>query len=43
MICVGRNTNMSRPRKNIYLTSDQIYEGWKDWKRTGVVPEYWAK
>ena len=32
-----------RPRKNDYLTSDEIYEGWKDWKRTGVVPEYWAK
>lgn len=30
---------MGRPKKNTYLTSDDIYRTWSEWKRTGVVSE----
>lgn len=30
---------MARRSKNIYLTSDEIYEEWKKWKETGVISE----
>ena len=28
---------MGRPRKNTYLTSDEIYEEWVKWRETGKV------
>lgn len=35
---------MGRPRKSVaYLTSDEIYDGWKEWKQTGVVSDDFAK
>lgn len=32
-----------RPRKNNYLTSEEIYQGWLEWKRTGIISDNWAK
>ena len=29
--------------KNIYLTSDEIYQEWKQWKETGVISERMGK
>lgn len=29
--------------KNVYLTSDEIYEEWKQWKETGVISERMGK
>ena len=34
---------MSKTKKNIYLTSDEIYEEWKQWKETGVISERMGK
>lgn len=34
---------MAETKKNVYLTSDEIYEEWKKWKETGVISERMGK